>query len=235
MSPGSEQRNTLRQQPGAYSNRNYNDRQQQRKRQYYKPRSQTQGDWDRQPQRNNARQSSSATKVPWFGVRTFVTQRNTEAVVRNDTHVFNRFVPLSETQNNETPFRCQSNAGKKKATSPLDAELNTEKQKESNFEGNGDLGSSPILINTVNETEVPLNRVNDHSHISCSMTENIMHLSPQSTQGSAQLQMPTPVDYVTLYYGPTVLNEHTTMAHKTPDETVKTSDMSVSVEENREV
>ena len=235
MSSGSEQRNTLRQQPGAYSNRNYNDGQQQRERQYYKPRSQTQEGWNRQPQRNNARQGSSATKVPWFGARTFVTQRNMEAVVRNDAHVCNRFAPLSETQNNETPFRCHSNAGKKKATSPLDADLNTKKQKESNFEANGDLGSSPILVNTVNETEVPLNRVNDHPLISCSMTENIMHLSPQSTQGSAQLQMPTPVDSATLYYGPTVLNEHKTMAHKTLVETIKTSDMSVSVEENREV
>lgn len=230
---GSDQRNSLRQQPGVHTNRNFNDGQQQQERQYYKPHSQIQTDWNRQPRRNNARHGSSASKVPWFGARTFVTQRNTEAVVRNDTHVFNRFTPLSETQSNETPFRCQSNAGKKKATSPLDAELNTKKQKESNVASNGDLGSSPLMVTAVNETEKPPNRVNDYPPISCSMTENVMHLSPQSTQGSAQLQMPTPVDSATLYYGPTVLNE--TMTHKTPDEIINNSDMSVSAEENREV
>ena len=108
---------------------------------------------------------------------------------------FNRFETYSQECN--TPQR----AGKKKATSPLDQEITMKKQKECDTETND-------LNNVIEKSDNVVTDENEHHLTPQNLTETISFLSsPHKHQ--TQMQMPTPLDSNTLYYGPSAIsNEH---------------------------
>ena len=108
---------------------------------------------------------------------------------------FNRFEINSQECN--TPQRT----GKKKTTSPLDQEITMKKQRECDTETN----DSNILV----EMSDNVDTVENENHLTPqNLTETISSLSsPHKHQ--TQIQMPTPVDSNSLYYGPSAItNEH---------------------------
>ena len=166
---------------------------------------QSEGSWQQHKYRN-PKPDWLSNKPRWLETRKVVSQRDTWVVPTS-----NRFETTSKFH--DSPQRM----GKKKATSPIDTEVNTKKQREWETE------NEHIYHKQVNE-----NDKNGEQSFLQPYKMNDNSLSLLSPNEDVQLQMPVAVDSATLYYGSAKVH-----SEQTKSSTVTTAHNNDSADHNQ--